>query len=164
MRRECRERFPRHRLQMKPLVSDPDMHHGTCVTHVPWYMSGSLTRGGEGNVPGIPGACTTHNFTYMERGPCNIYLLLAQMSSNMAAGGEPNSHLALAWHCIKILLTIQYFGYELTKYCRLYYKNDEISTNILKNICCIYESIQPMIESRKGNKVYAAMLVGTVAH
>ena len=24
-------------------VSDPDMHHGTCVTHVPWCMSGSLT-------------------------------------------------------------------------------------------------------------------------
>ena len=24
-------------------VSDPDMHHGTCVTHVPWCMPGSLT-------------------------------------------------------------------------------------------------------------------------
>ena len=28
-----------------PQVSDPDMHHGTCVTHVPWCMSGSLTSG-----------------------------------------------------------------------------------------------------------------------
>ena len=28
-----------------PRVSDPDMHHGTCVTHVPWRMPGSLTRG-----------------------------------------------------------------------------------------------------------------------
>ena len=28
-----------------PRVSDPDMHHGTCVTHVPWCMSGSLTSG-----------------------------------------------------------------------------------------------------------------------
>ena len=28
-----------------PLVRDPDMHHGTCVTHVPWCMSGSLTSG-----------------------------------------------------------------------------------------------------------------------
>ena len=28
-----------------PLVSDPDMHHGTGVTHVPWCMSGSLTSG-----------------------------------------------------------------------------------------------------------------------
>ena len=26
-----------------PRVSDPDMHHGTCVTHVPWCMPGSLT-------------------------------------------------------------------------------------------------------------------------
>ena len=41
----------------KPLASDPDIHHGTCVTHVPWCMSGSLTRGGGENVPGIPGAC-----------------------------------------------------------------------------------------------------------
>ena len=49
--------FPRRRLQRKPLVSDPGMHHGTCVTHVPWCMSGSLTRGGGENVPGIPGAC-----------------------------------------------------------------------------------------------------------
>ena len=27
--------FPRRRFQNKPLVNDPDMHHGTCVTHVP---------------------------------------------------------------------------------------------------------------------------------
>ena len=26
-------------------VSDPDMHHGTCVTHVPWSMPGSLISG-----------------------------------------------------------------------------------------------------------------------
>ena len=44
-------------LQRKPLVSDPGMHHGTCMMHVPWCMSGSLTRGGGENVPGIPGAC-----------------------------------------------------------------------------------------------------------
>ena len=28
-----------------PLISDPDMHHGTCLTYVPWCMSGSLTSG-----------------------------------------------------------------------------------------------------------------------
>ena len=28
-----------------PRVSDPDMHHGTCVTDVPWCMPGSLTSG-----------------------------------------------------------------------------------------------------------------------
>ena len=32
MRRECRERFPHYRLKRKPLVSDPGMHHDTCVT------------------------------------------------------------------------------------------------------------------------------------
>ena len=26
-----------------PKIRDPDMHHGTCVTHVPWCMPGSLT-------------------------------------------------------------------------------------------------------------------------
>ena len=66
MRQELRERFPHHRLQRKSPVSDPDMHHGTCTTHVPWCMLGSLTRGGGENVPGIPGAC---NFTYLVSGP-----------------------------------------------------------------------------------------------
>ena len=28
-----------------PRVSDPDIHHGTCVTHVPWCMPGSLISG-----------------------------------------------------------------------------------------------------------------------
>ena len=69
MRRECRERFLRHQLQRKPLVSDPGMHHSTCVTHVPWCMSGSLTRGGGETVPGIPGACATLKFTYLARSP-----------------------------------------------------------------------------------------------
>ena len=53
-------------------VSDPDMHHGACVTHVPWWMSGSLNSGflwGQGgqNVPGIPGTCAMRNFTYLVR-------------------------------------------------------------------------------------------------
>ena len=42
---------------MKPLIS------------VPWCMSGSLTRSGGENVPGIPDASATHNFTYLARGP-----------------------------------------------------------------------------------------------
>ena len=28
-----------------PQVCDPDMHHDTCVTHVPWCMTGSLIGG-----------------------------------------------------------------------------------------------------------------------
>ena len=58
-----------HRLQSKPLVSDPGMHHGTCVTHMPWFMSGLLICGSGENVPGIPGVCATRSFTYLVRGP-----------------------------------------------------------------------------------------------
>ena len=64
----CKVLFPHHRLQRKLLVSDPGMHHSTCVTHVLWCMSGSLTRGGGENVPGIPGVCATRNITYLVRG------------------------------------------------------------------------------------------------
>ena len=66
MGRECREHLSRHRLLWKPLVSDPAMHHGTCVTHVSWCMSWSLTRGGRENVPGT---WTTRNFAYLARRP-----------------------------------------------------------------------------------------------
>ena len=69
MRRECRERVPRHQLNRKPLVSDPGMHHGTYLTHVPWYMSESLTRGGGENVPGVPCTSATRSFAYLVRGP-----------------------------------------------------------------------------------------------
>ena len=66
MRWECREYFPRHRRQRKPVVSDPGMHYGTCVTHVPLCMSGSLAHSDGENVPG---AWATRNFTYLARGP-----------------------------------------------------------------------------------------------
>ena len=32
-------------LSPPPRVSDPDIHHSTCVTHVSWCMPGSLTSG-----------------------------------------------------------------------------------------------------------------------
>ena len=32
-------------LSPPPWVSDPDMHHGMCWTHVPWCLPGSLTGG-----------------------------------------------------------------------------------------------------------------------
>ena len=69
MRRECRERFPRHRLQKKPLGSDPGMHTGTCLRHVPWCMPGLLPSRGGKNIPGIPGACATSTCTYLARSP-----------------------------------------------------------------------------------------------
>ena len=56
---------------LPPRVSDLDMQHDTCVTHVPWCMPGSLPSGfvGGENVPGIPGACATRNSTCLVRGP-----------------------------------------------------------------------------------------------
>ena len=108
MGRECRERFPRRRLQRKPLVCDPGMHHGTCFTHVPWCMSGSLTSGGEENVPGIPGACATRNFAYLVRGPwiVNRYQLFSESwhcsSSNMILLGFPIFvWVAFIWQMIR---------------------------------------------------------------
>ena len=68
MRRECRERFPRHRLAI-PI----------CITVLAWRTCRDASRGclfvvsfevddGE-KVPGIPCACATKNFTYLVRGP-----------------------------------------------------------------------------------------------
>ena len=57
-----------------PLVNDPNMHHDRCITHVPRcirdsYLAVSFEVVGGENVPGIPGACATRNFTYLVRGP-----------------------------------------------------------------------------------------------
>ena len=61
MRQECWGHFPRHWLQRTPLVSDPDMHHDTCIT------SGSLIRGRGESIPGNPRTCVTSNFMYLAR-------------------------------------------------------------------------------------------------
>ena len=67
-----------------PRINDPGMHHGTCATHVSWWMPGSQTSGSfgsrwRGKLPGIPGACTTRNFTYLVRGPCHVSHWLIQI-------------------------------------------------------------------------------------
>ena len=73
----------------KQLVSDPGMHLGTCVTHVPRCMSGSPTRGGGENVPGIPGA--NRNFMYLARGSW-ICIVLWLHTSNQSIGIIYNNH------------------------------------------------------------------------
>ena len=57
----------------KQTASYRSRHASRHVRHVPWCMSGWLTRGQGGgeNVSGIPGACATHNFKYLARGPWN---------------------------------------------------------------------------------------------
>ena len=63
---------------LAPRFSNPDMHHGTCLTYVPWCIPGSLTIGflRWENGPGIPGACATRNFTYPVRGPWSNHMLI----------------------------------------------------------------------------------------
>ena len=60
-------------LSPPPRVSDPDMHPGTCVTHVPGCMSGSLTRGFHWCLwrgkRSRHSRCTTRNSTYLVRCP-----------------------------------------------------------------------------------------------
>ena len=80
MRWECRERFPTTDLKESARVSDPGMHHGTCVMHVPWCMSGSLTSGGGKNVPGSSRRMRNPQF--------------------YVSGKRPMSYLAIWWHWI----------------------------------------------------------------
>ena len=44
-------------------------------------IAGCTCAGNAGNVPGIPGACATHNFTYLARGPCNDASLFLRTQS-----------------------------------------------------------------------------------
>ena len=88
-------------------VSDPDMHHGTCVTHVPWCMPGSLTSGflwnwrrGE-TFPAIHGACATCNFPYLVRGPCWRYYGI------LATGGSPRTIRSFVHLIICVSLCLQ---------------------------------------------------------
>ena len=109
-----------------PWASDPDMHHGTCVTHVPWCMPISLTSGFlwhrcRENVPGIPGACASRNFPYLVRGPLQLVccsgtrtfylrvpdlwiscwdLMACQRTRKVMATEQhvPVSHFIIIWH------------------------------------------------------------------
>ena len=56
-----------------PLVSDPDMHHSTCIMHVLQCMVGSRTSVSvwsrlREKVPSIPSPRVTRNFAYLVRG------------------------------------------------------------------------------------------------
>ena len=60
-----------------PRVGNTDVHHDTCVTHVPWCMPGSLASGflwsrWRGKRSKHSGACATRNFAYLVRCPLQI--------------------------------------------------------------------------------------------
>ena len=88
----ARNVFPTHRLERKPLVSDPDMHHGTCrdaraVMHV-----GIACLRWRGKRSRHSRRMRTSNFTYLVRGPLEwkMYFLfhsLGSLSSALSAAG-----------------------------------------------------------------------------
>ena len=146
------EHFPHHRLQRKPIVSDLGMHHGTCVTHVPWCVSGSLNRCGGENVPGILGACPARNFTYLVRGPlgcawCPHGIIgqfpTSQMTSKMAEENVEISQfvsfveILFSYFFLYILRANGYIFINKTIQCGPFGKVSEKSTIIMKiHPCC----------------------------
>ena len=69
MRRECWERFPHHRVLAIPTritARASRMCRDACRDRL---LAVSFEVGAGENVPGIPGACSTRNFAYLERGP-----------------------------------------------------------------------------------------------
>ena len=101
--------FPHHRLQRKPLVNDPGMHHGTCVT--PWCMSGSLTCGGGKTFPEFP-AHAHPQFYVSGKSPiealvlCSIYSLLTAMLLFLSCEWNKFTYPSVI---------IQHFSYEKRK-------------------------------------------------
>ena len=73
------------------------------ITHLPWCMPGSLTItvsfevGGGENVPGIPVACATRNFTYRIRSPSDDGVITCS---------RPNGIIAITL-CVSINLSCQ---------------------------------------------------------
>ena len=111
---ECWECFPCHRLQSKPQVSDLGMHHGTCVMHVPWCMSGLLTCGGWENIPSISAACATPNYTYLVRNP----LLMVPTRGNRTPPPSPTPTQALPHPHHSLFICFQnYHGLHSNRKC-----------------------------------------------
>ena len=89
-----------------PLVNDPDIHHDTCVTHVPWCMPGSLTSGFHKLVAWKTfqhyQRMRTRNFTYLARGPW-------PMASWFASTMQSMTHLK--W-CMCTVAVVESMGFQ----------------------------------------------------
>ena len=69
MRWECRARSSRHRGLAIPTFITARASRTCRDACRDRYLAVSFEVGGGENVPGIPGACATRNFTYLVRGP-----------------------------------------------------------------------------------------------
>ena len=164
MRRECRERFSHHWVQRKPRVSDPDMHHGTCVTHMPWCMSGSLTRGDGETFSQVPAHAQpailrnwqeAHALTpvNLKCRPMFYYKFLYQTCSDIAI---------LAFPLLSIYFSFFYFLSTANQiipivwHSKYYFVNDLIECQHI----CIYDSLFRSPHGRLCMKIlYYAILV-----
>ena len=126
MSRECQERFSHHRLQRKALVSHPGMHQGTCVTHAPWYLSESLTRGWQNLC-----VCSTLSLTHWGRSThiCVSYLAIIGPDNGLS----PGRRQTIFWINAGILL----IGPLGTNFSEFFFQNSYIfiQENALKNVC-----------------------------
>ena len=74
MLRECQEPFLHHRLKRKPPVSDPGMHDGTCVTHVPGTCRDLWPAVAGKTFPAFPAHAQTTILRIWQEAHCNIIL------------------------------------------------------------------------------------------
>ena len=70
MRREYRERFPRHHGLAFPTCITARASRTCRDARLDRLLVVYFDAGGGENVPGIPGACANRNFTYLVRDPC----------------------------------------------------------------------------------------------
>ena len=83
-----------------PRVSDPDMPHGTCVTHVPWFMPGSLTSG---------------FLWHPWRGKRSRHSRRMRNPWYIVSGKRPMGHIlfVLSLVCIQSLVSLRYVWYHV---------------------------------------------------
>ena len=90
--------FPTANFQGNRLVSHPGMHHGTCVTHVPWCMSGSLTYGNGENVSNIrPAHAQTAILRIWQEAHGYDYLSMSRFVFTCLSEMGPAGYLLLHW-------------------------------------------------------------------
>ena len=92
-----RNDFPRRRFQSKPLVCDPDMYHGTCVTHMPGCMSGSLTCGDRETFPAFPAQAHPQCYVSGNRPVCRMTCHQRRHVMTISKWTWPWSYLQTFW-------------------------------------------------------------------
>ena len=92
----------------------PLARFANCVTHMPWCKSGSRTRGGGENVPGIPGACITRNFTYLVIGPWKRHKRSARLSTSFERHDATN----ILFSYSKLMIAV----YDISKFKSCYFR------------------------------------------